>query len=182
MTHFDIRICGLDRSLELRDTWATHVVSLIDRGYPTVFPPMGDHHLVLRVDDVEADHGTLVAPTAADLTAVLAFTAGLTDGDRLLIHCHAGVSRSTAAALAVCVQHGATPEDAIGRIHGLRDCMYPNQTLVRLTDAHFGLNGSLTALVTTWKQEQGSQLIRFAIEKTTGDDIAEMKRLLELMK
>jgi predicted protein tyrosine phosphatase len=67
----------------------------------------------------------------------------------MVIHCWAGISRSTAAALiALCALNPETPEERIARL--LREASataYPNRLMVRLGDAALGRAGRLVAAV-----------------------------------
>jgi predicted protein tyrosine phosphatase len=77
---------------------------------------------------------------------VLAFTRTLTDNDRLLVHCRAGVSRSTAMIIAIFLQHGMDPDQAFSHVRRLRPEMIPNRRILELADARFRLSGRLVGL------------------------------------
>lgn len=88
-----------------------------------------------------------VHPTVEHLKQVFAFTQHLSDDDRLLVHCYAGQSRSTACALAVLIQHGMDFREAFDRVSVMRSIMLPNALIVHLTDEYFGLNGEFDQLL-----------------------------------
>lgn len=182
MASFDLEICGIARSHQLRETWATHTVSLIDRKYSGAFPA-GDSavHHVHRFDDVEADMGELKAPVRADLEKILAFTANLQDGDRLLVHCHAGVSRSTSAAIAILIQHGVPFTEAFDRVKAIRPPLWPNHTIVKLTDEVFGLGGHLVEHVTAWKRECLNGNLFIPAETPSKDAVDDITRFMAAM-
>jgi predicted protein tyrosine phosphatase len=66
------------------------------------------------------------------------------DATHLLIHCHAGVSRSTAAAAILMAQHNAGREaDAFMALLDLRAQAWPNTRMVQIADRLMGRNGAL---------------------------------------
>lgn len=66
----------------------------------------------------------------------------------VFIHCHAGISRSTATAIAFhVVVNGMSPEDAVETVFKGRPIMFPNTLITELFDKKLGLNGSLIKAV-----------------------------------
>jgi predicted protein tyrosine phosphatase len=91
-----------------------------------------------------------VLPQEADAEAILAYGRDMGDDLRhLLIHCHAGISRSTAAMAMILAQ--AFPhevEDAIvDRLLRIRPQAWPNSRMIGFADELLGRNGRLTAAV-----------------------------------
>ena len=124
--------------------WPIHCVSLLDQG--TRLAHRGQNHLVLEFGDVgpKARRGTSVPPAAADVAAVLGFTAGLQDGDRLLVHCIGGYGRSPAVAVGILVQHGQSVASAWAEVRRQRPQCAPNRLLIALFDAAIGMGGALS--------------------------------------
>src|SRR6185295_3953560 len=93
-------------------------------------------HEVLCFHDIEdADQAT--APQRHDVAAGLAF-ARRHAGRRLLIHCFAGVSRSTAIAYAILIDRAGEAADARGvldQLLAMRPQACPNRLMVRHADA-----------------------------------------------
>jgi predicted protein tyrosine phosphatase len=108
-----------------------------------------ERHLRLGVNDVEEMVEGRVCPDEPLVTRLLAF--GRTwDAERpMLIHCWAGISRSTASAFAVaCQRKPDTPELVIAR--ALRDASsvaHPNRRIVALADALLGRRGRMSAAI-----------------------------------
>ena len=139
---FQVTICGID---ELGFHWeagVTHVLSILDPGWPEP-EALGafDAHrrLELRFHDViEAGPGW-IAPERRDVEQLLTFGRDLTEarGTHLLVHCHAGVSRSTAAATLILAQ--ARPdrpaEEALKAVVRHRPRAWPNLRILELGDA-----------------------------------------------
>jgi len=161
---FDQIICGIPELAAHAQAPVTHVLSILDPAEPdpaafTDFPP--HERLTLRFDDVIAPLPDCVPPAPEHIEQLLAFgreigAAGLPS---LLIHCHAGVSRSTASAAALLLQ--AFPEtdpdaifDHIGRI---RPQAWPNSRMVALADETLGRRGAAS---TALQRFHGRRLAR----------------------
>jgi predicted protein tyrosine phosphatase len=100
---FDVTICGIPDLDKFRDAKVTHVLSIIDPQEPEPgsfrFYPSHER-LTLRFDDVVGAYPGFQAPERGDLKKLLDFGQSLQSSGQdghLLVHCHAGVSRSTAA-------------------------------------------------------------------------------------
>ena len=91
----------------------------------------------------------MVLPQKADVEAILAFGRDAGDVSHLLIHCHAGISRSTAAVLMILAQ--ARPREsevaAVERLLAIRPQAWPNSSMIALADAALGREGRLAAAV-----------------------------------
>ena len=102
---FGITVCGIEELGELFAAGISHVLSILDPGWPVpeAFGSFGEHRkLELRFHDVIEDGiAGMRPPGADDVARILAFgrdLVGESDGmGHLLVHCHAGVSRSTAS-------------------------------------------------------------------------------------
>lgn len=123
---------------------ATHLVSLLDPGdhlfrgprlqaLPYLYLPCAD---VLSTQFADA-------PTRDQVAALLDFTKDLTRDDVLVVHCFAGVSRSTAAAFAVLCQHQRDPEIARALLVTQRPKAQPNTVISKYADDLLGFNGEL---------------------------------------
>lgn len=105
--------------------------------------PARPAHLTLLFDDLEVEHAT--APTAAHVAEALAFARAA--HGRLLVHCHAGVSRSGALGYALWADlFGPGREvEALDRLLAQRPEACPNGRLVRHADVALGRGGALLA-------------------------------------
>ncbi len=161
---FELCISGLDNAAEISQQWATHTVSILDTDlarmtlatatfYENLIPKPRDGLLLCRCyfDDVipEDNFGLtrfeLILATLADIQAILDFSAGLTPHDKLLVHCSAGISRSTAVATGILCQHGLSPRSALNQVFSVRQCATPNPYIIALMDKALKLNGELTS-------------------------------------
>lgn len=150
----EIRIASLPRAVSFIDAgWPTHIVSLID--HPDLMTTSGSNHLVLVFDDVEASVPN--GPQPEHARTILDFTKDLTSTDRLLVHCHMGMRRSPATALAVLVQHGMNVEDALATCHSMRPIMMPNRVLAGHFDYALEQAGAFEHAVREWVESRENQ-------------------------
>jgi predicted protein tyrosine phosphatase len=140
-------VCGLDELQDAPLACADRVVSILDQYAPaprqlySVTVPV----LTLRFDDiVESTDGAV--PTMAHVEALLEFDAGARSGERLLVHCTAGISRSTAAlAVLLAARHPELDDDIFVAIRHIRPRSWPNSLVVSLGDEALGRQGALVA-------------------------------------
>ena len=145
---FELRIETAPEALRLmQEGWPTRIISLVGDDLRFELPVMGAHHFVARFHDVEAETPGYVAPTAKILRSALAHAEDLKDEDRLLIHCHAGKSRSPAMALGVLVDAGMSAEQAMDQVKQLRPFVIPNRLIVRMLDRLLEQRGELVRVV-----------------------------------
>ncbi len=147
-------ICGI---LELGEHFAagvTHVLSILgpNGDDPPEFAEFAPHRrLVLRFHDVIEPLSDQMGPTRTDVERLLAFgrEVGETPDAHLLVHCRAGVSRSTAAATLIMMQ--ANPEwsasAALEAVAALRPRVWPNLLILEFGEALLRRDGEIVAAV-----------------------------------
>ena len=147
-----IQVTGL-RGLEEKCMMyhATHLISLLDPGEHVPFNeylPEHKNRLLISCRDVIFP-GTRAAPTEEQVREILEFGKELDEGASLVIHCLAGISRSTAAALALLVQeHGVDKiKECVDMLLDIRPQCYPNPIMIRYADKLLGADGALIAEV-----------------------------------
>lgn len=144
-----LAVCPLSRlDAHLAAHAPSHVVSLLS---PTAPPPdiAGVERLHLALHDIAEPRDDLIAPSAATIADLLAF-ADAWDGARpLLLHCYAGVSRSTAAAfILACRLAPDRDEGELARaLRSLSPSATPNPLMVSLADATLGRDGRMVAAI-----------------------------------
>lgn len=143
-----IHVCSLARLSEtVARTGSRHVVSLVGGDTPVTRPPAvdPDNHLLLKVNDIVEPLEGHIVPQARHVTALIAFVERWPRRPPLVIHCFAGVSRSTAAAfVAVCVLNPRADEHAIARaLRRASPSATPNARIVALADDLLGRNGRM---------------------------------------
>ncbi len=151
---FGITVCGIEELAGHCSTGASHVLSILDPDFPVpeAFGTFGEHEkLELRFDDIIEDVPGKRAPSADDVARILAFGRGLAAeppaSAHLLVHCHAGISRSTASMALIIAQAlpGAASDTVLGMVHAIREKAWPNLRLIELGDAMLGRGGTLVA-------------------------------------
>jgi predicted protein tyrosine phosphatase len=148
-----LTICGLDELDYYSAQGVSHVLSILDPEWPepAAFSAFDPHlRTTLYFHDAIEPAPGIVLPQKSDVEAILAFGRDVGDDLRhLLIHCHAGISRSTAAMAMILAQ--AFPhenEDAIvGRLMRIRPQAWPNSRMIGFADELLGRNGQLRAAV-----------------------------------
>lgn len=107
-------------------------------------------HLVLRFDDIETKHGSLRMATESDVLRAILF-AREQDGKSLLVHCFAGLSRSTAIMLAILSDRLGAGHEAVAfaRVLMMQPEAFPNLLVVELADRLLGRGGKLLSCCST---------------------------------
>jgi predicted protein tyrosine phosphatase len=150
-----LTVCGLEELETHRERRVTDVLSLLDPGTPepSAFDAYNQHHRVtLRFHDILEPQLGMIPPEPRDVEAILKFGKELEaqetySGERhLLIHCHMGISRSTAAmAMLLAQAHPDEDEDTIAeRLTTIRPKAWPNTRMMSFADEMLSRGGRLT--------------------------------------
>jgi predicted protein tyrosine phosphatase len=150
-----LTVCGLEELETHRERRVTDVLSLLDPGAPepSAFDAYNEHHRVtLRFHDILEPQLGMVPPEPKHVEAILKFGRELEEqepysGERhLLIHCHMGISRSTAAmAMLLAQAHPGEDEQAIAeRLTVIRPKAWPNSRMIAFADEMLSRGGRLT--------------------------------------
>jgi predicted protein tyrosine phosphatase len=147
-----IHVCSLARLHDtVRDTGAHHVVTLIKDVSLVHRPPSirAENHLLIDMDDIAEPIEGYVAPTEAHVGELLRFVRAWPREAPLVVHCYAGISRSTAGAfVTACALNPRRDERQIAR--AIRDASrtaMPNMRIVRLADRLLERDGRMIAAV-----------------------------------
>src|SRR4051812_46971083 len=112
--------------------------------------PAGFDNVTPRHRFLFADTNDEGGPTIEDVQRLIATAQSLAEqSGRVVIHCQAGISRSTAAATifyAVLLGEGHEDE-AIARVLAAREFAIPNRRMIRIADELLGRGGRLIAAV-----------------------------------
>lgn len=116
---------------------ATHVLSLLDPGVRPFLNPhfnKANWRLVICEDQLNADDPN--APTLENVEFILDWGRTLPDDAVVLVHCEAGISRSTAAAMALLIQHKGIEhiDECVAEILAVRPNACPNPLITIYAD------------------------------------------------
>ena len=148
-----LTICGLDELADHASRGVTHVLSLMDPGWPEpqafrAFPP--HRRAAYRFHDAIEAAPDIILPRPADVEAILTFGRELGgDPGHLLVHCHAGISRSTAAMLMILAQACDREDEdmVVARLEQTRPQAWPNSLMIGFADQLLGRGGRLSEAV-----------------------------------
>ena len=147
-----IHVCSLARLHDtVSETGARHVVTLIKDislvSRPHAVPP--EQHLMLDMDDISEPIEGYVLPGREHVSQLIEFVGGWDRTAPIVVHCYAGISRSTAGAyVAACALNPGRSELAIARaIRTASPTAMPNARFVALADRALGRGGRMTAAI-----------------------------------
>ena len=143
-----IHVCSLAALPEtVRLTGASHVLTVMANVDQVLRPAsvLPANHMKIAFDDITEPMDGFVAPSAEHVERVLSFVRGWDRSAPLVIHCYAGVSRSTASAFAAaCALNPHRDEMVIARqIRSASPIANPNRLLVSLADNALGRDGRM---------------------------------------
>jgi predicted protein tyrosine phosphatase len=147
-----LHVCSLALIAEtVGKTGARSLVTLLSPGTeverPTAIHP--ERHLYLAVSDIVEPMPGHVLPDATHLDELLRFVQAWDREEPMLIHCFAGVSRSTASAyVAACMLAPHRDEHDVARaLRAASPTATPNARFVALADAALGRSGRMSKAI-----------------------------------
>ena len=147
-----IHVCSLARlHATIEETGARHIVTMINDETKVVRPECVaiDDHLFLGMHDIAMEMDGFRAPAEDHVHELVAFVQRWHRKTPLVVHCWAGISRSTAGAyIAACTLNPKRDEALIART--LRDASptaFPNARLIALADRLLDRDGRMIAAI-----------------------------------
>ncbi len=147
-----IHVCSLARlHATVGETGARHIVTLLrltDRvERPAHIAPQ--NHLVLSVDDICEPMEGYAAPEQEHVARLISFAGKWDRGAPMVVHCFAGISRSTAGAfVAACALNPARDEHEIAQaIRAASSAARPNARIVSIADRLLRRRGRMVRAV-----------------------------------
>jgi predicted protein tyrosine phosphatase len=129
----------------------SHVITLLEDGLMSQAPRALDpsRHLRLSVHDIWQPNAGETLPDDNLVRTILDFAADWRGHSPMLVHCWAGVSRSTATAfLVACERNPETPEATIAQaLRAASPGATPNPLIVQLADDIMGRQGRMVDAV-----------------------------------
>ena len=143
-----IHVCSLAALPEtLRAVGASHILTVMANVDQVQRPAsvLAANHLKVQMDDITEELEGFVAPSESHIEQVLQFVRSWDRNAPLVVHCYAGISRSTASAFAAaCALNPRRDEIAIARqIREASPIASPNRLIVRLADKALGREGRM---------------------------------------
>lgn len=147
-----LHVCSLARVPQvLRETGARSLVTLLDSETPAPRPAdiAPEQHLHVALSDIVTAMDGHVLPAEAHVAALIDFAQAWDRAAPMLIHCYAGVSRSTAAAfIAACALNPRRDEfDLAGLLRLRSPTATPNARMVEIADVMLRRKGRMTAAI-----------------------------------
>jgi predicted protein tyrosine phosphatase len=147
-----IHVCSLSRLNEtVKGTGARHVVSLIGDEASVERPSaiVAENHLWLRLHDISTPLDGYVMPEEIHIADLLKFVRRWDRSAPLVVHCYAGISRSTASAYAsVCALNPHRDvEDIALALRRASPTATPNIRIVALADRLLRRDGRMVAAI-----------------------------------
>jgi len=177
-----LTVCGI-AELDAHSTrGVTDILTILDPDMPDppAFAGFAPHRrTILRFHDEIADRPGVVLPERKDIDTILAYGRAVSahPGDKhLLVHCHMGMSRSTAALAMMLAQAepDADAETILSHVHGVRGRSWPNSLMIGMADEALGRGGSM---VLAMRRLYGRQLVNFP---TLGESLRAIGRGAEV--
>lgn len=145
-----VHVCALRHIPEVVElTKASHLVSAINADLAPTTPAQlhVDRHLRLDMHDIIEPCDGASAPANEHVGQLIEFVRSWDRRAPLLIHCYAGLSRSTAAAfITLCALNPDAAEGAIAQaLRRASDTAVPNRRFVALADAYLKRQGRMSA-------------------------------------
>jgi predicted protein tyrosine phosphatase len=143
-----IHVCSLAALPDtVKATGASHILTVMAKVDQVQRPDsvLAANHLKVQMDDITEHMDGYVAPNETHIMQVLDFVRGWNRSAPLVIHCYAGISRSTASAFAAaCVLNPHRDEISIARqIRAASAIASPNRLIVGLADKALGREGRM---------------------------------------
>jgi predicted protein tyrosine phosphatase len=143
-----IHVCSLAALPDtVKTTGASHILTVMANVNQVQRPEsiLEANHLKVSMDDTNEPADGFVAPNDDHIMQVLTFVRGWDRKAPLVVHCYAGISRSTASAFtAACALNPHRDEASIARqIRAASPIAQPNRRIVMLADKALGREGRM---------------------------------------
>src|SRR5256885_15978724 len=143
-----LHVCSLAALPEtVRATGASHILTVMANANQVQRPAsvLEANHLKVSMDDITEQMDGFIAPSDTHIEQVLNFVRSWDRSAPLVVHCYAGISRSSASAFAAaCMLNPHRDEISIARrIRAASPIASPNRLIVSLADRALGREGRM---------------------------------------
>ena len=147
-----IHVCPLSKIEEtVAMSGARRLVTLLNAGTPVSRPASLrlEDHLILSMNDITVEQPDMTLPGEGHVQALLDFARGWDRQAPIVIHCFAGISRSTAAAYSVAAALAPKRDEAelAATLRKLSPSATPNIRLISIADRLLGRQGRMIAAI-----------------------------------
>jgi predicted protein tyrosine phosphatase len=147
-----VYVCSLAQvAATVASTRASHLMSLINASTPVPRPESiaEANHLFVGINDIIEAQDGMVLPGEEHVQRVIDFASAWDRTRPMVVHCYAGISRSTAAAyITLCAIRPERDEREIAeRLRAASRFATPNARLVALADAMLERDGRMIAAI-----------------------------------
>jgi predicted protein tyrosine phosphatase len=143
-----LHVCSLAALPDtVKATGASHILTVMANVDQVQRPVsvLAANHLKVSMDDITESMDGFVVPSDQHIEKVLSFVRNWDRSAPMVVHCYAGISRSTASAFAAaCALNPHRDEIAIARqIRAASPIAQPNRLIVSLADKALGRDGRM---------------------------------------
>ena len=154
MTLSAIHVCPLSKVGEVATRVdASHLLSLLATGTAMVRPAsiLPQNHLYLVMHDIAAAQDGMTMPGEEHVANLLAFARRWDRARPLLVHCYAGISRSTASAyiIAAALAPRRDEHELAQTLRARSPSATPNPRLIAVADRMLDRNGRMIEAINT---------------------------------
>lgn len=161
--HERFRVSCLPKAAETAEQWrATHVISLLDPGIDDEHLPVirNAEHIVARLRDQETLEHTNHFPEIVESLFETVRPAIESPHARILVHCHAGVSRSTAFCYAMIAHRAGKgmENEAFGAFLSIVNKPWPNRRIIEILDRKWQRDGAMLLPLDAMRQRYPNRI------------------------
>lgn len=162
-----IIICGLADIQNAVETYKPDMMlTIINKNFSPDTPQGLDpsRHLKLLIDDISEPREGFRLPEKEDVKQLLDFTSDWDQSKPIIIHCHMGISRSTATSLGViCKYDPENLELHVEKLKELAPHASPNKLMTKYVDEILGLDNRLSQTLNFFDPEpiEESRIVEF---------------------
>lgn len=164
-----VHVCPLSQiAATVERSRASHLITLINDDTPVVRPDAirAENHLFLGINDILEPMDGMVCPEEEHVQELLDFVGTWDRSQPIVVHCFAGISRSTAAAfITLCaVKPERSEMDIAKRMRAASPFAFPNARIIGFADRLLARQGRmLDAVRSMGRGEMALESIPFAI-------------------
>ena len=147
-----VHVCPLSQvAATVEASGASHLITLINVATPVARPDSitAKNHLFIGINDITEPMDGMVVPAEDHVRTLIDFVETWDQERPLVVHCFAGISRSTAAAyIALCVARPERDEREIAQaLRQASPLATPNALLVAIADRLLERDGRMVAAI-----------------------------------